>query len=258
LHVCAEHKKARKLLTTLQNIGKEDGENKRTRSLGIIFCATIEKVKYLAKLLSKERNMPPCAELHSHLGQSERERAVQNFQCGKVPLLIATDIAARGIHVNRVKFVINYDFPGNLEQYVHRCGRAGRGARNNSMMMEARVYSFFTRNMAPLAADMVALLEAGQQVVDPNLRELVVQSEKQQQKRAAKRNERKPGRYSANEKRPKVAKRDDGGATSDDDDDDDDEHAFQHLSAKRIVLKRAPNISDASSSDEESSSSEDQ
>lgn len=57
-----------------------------------------------------------AAEFHSQMNQSVREKTLMNFKSGKMPTLLATDIAARGIHVNNIEYVINYDFPGSLEQ----------------------------------------------------------------------------------------------------------------------------------------------
>jgi ATP-dependent RNA helicase DDX5/DBP2 len=118
VHVCSEHKKARKLLITLQKATK--GDHGRQKPLCIVFFATIKTLQYCAKLLRKEGLV--CQELHSHLPQQVRELSIHNFQAGKTQLLLATDVAARGIHVNHVRAVVQYDFPGNIEQYIHRCG----------------------------------------------------------------------------------------------------------------------------------------
>lgn len=82
---------------------------------------------------------------------------------GKLNVLIATDVAARGIHINRLKYVINYDFPLNLEQYCHRVGRTGR---QDSI---GYAYSFLTRNLAMLSKDLIKLLQICKQVIEPNL-----------------------------------------------------------------------------------------
>ena len=119
LHVCSDHKKPRKLITTLQKLNK-DIANSRHRPLCIVFFGTIKTLQYWKKLLSKEGIS--CEELHSHMPQHVRERNIQTFSSGKAPLLLATDICARGVHVNHVRAVIQYDFPGNMEQYIHRCG----------------------------------------------------------------------------------------------------------------------------------------
>src|SRR5450432_4871446 len=64
--------------------------------------------------------------LHSNRSQSQRLRALKDFKSGEVRVLVATDIAARGIDVDGISHVINYDFPMHPEDYVHRIGRTGR------------------------------------------------------------------------------------------------------------------------------------
>lgn len=72
---------------------------------------------------------------------------------GKSNILVSTDVAARGLHINRLQYVVNYDFPLNLEQYCHRVGRTGRQGK------EGQAYSLLTRNLGMLAADLIKLLE---------------------------------------------------------------------------------------------------
>ena len=75
-------------------------------------------------------------------------------------------MAARGIHIKRLQYVVNYDFPTNLEQYCHRVGRTGRQGEIGQS------YSLVTRNMAPLANDLILLLKSTNQEVEPNLEDL--------------------------------------------------------------------------------------
>ncbi len=82
------------------------------------------------------------------------QEAMRDFRSGKAQAMVATDVAARGLHIRGLPYVINYDFPGTLEQYIHRAGRAGRLANNG------HCFSFFTRNLAPLAAPLLNLLQA--------------------------------------------------------------------------------------------------
>lgn len=82
-----------------------------------------------------------------------------------MPTLIATDVAARGIHIKRLQYVVNYDFPGNLEQYCHRIGRTGRDVKGSA-------FSLLTRNMNKIAPSLITLLEASGQNIHPHLREL--------------------------------------------------------------------------------------
>lgn len=79
-----------------------------------------------------------CAEIHSNRSLSQRREALEGFKSGKYRILIATDIAARGIDVNNIEVVINYDLPENKEDYVHRIGRTGRAGK------KGRAISFAT------------------------------------------------------------------------------------------------------------------
>lgn len=63
--------------------------------------------------------------LHGQRSQEEREAALRGFRAGKAQVLVATDVAARGLHVRALPYIVNYDFPGNLETYIHRVGRTG-------------------------------------------------------------------------------------------------------------------------------------
>merc|ERR1719331_1426096 len=67
-----------------------------------------------------------CGVIHGDKDQRERERVLSDFKSGVRPVMIATDVAARGIDVKEVKAVVNYDFPSNIEYYIHRIGRTGR------------------------------------------------------------------------------------------------------------------------------------
>mmetsp|Transcript_25588 Transcript_25588/g.61531 ORF Transcript_25588/g.61531 Transcript_25588/m.61531 type:complete len:133 (+) Transcript_25588:1441-1839(+) len=112
--------------------------------------------------------------------QMKREQQLNEFKCGKMPILLTTDIAARGIHCNNVEYVINYDFPESIEQYVHRSGRCGRNkgssgsaaGKGNSNSNDT-VYSYFNQELAPLAGDLIDLLRSCNSWVDPNLISLI-------------------------------------------------------------------------------------
>ena len=70
-----------------------------------------------------------AAAVHGDIGQAARTHAVKGFKDGSVPLLIATDVAARGLDIADVELVINYSFPLTVEDYVHRIGRTGRAGK---------------------------------------------------------------------------------------------------------------------------------
>lgn len=104
------------------------------------------------------RGWASCA-IHGDLSQEARTRAFNSFKDGKVPLLVATDVAARGLDIPSVEYVINYSFPLTIEDYVHRIGRTGRGGATGIS------HTFFTQLDKGHAGELVNVLrEAGQTV----------------------------------------------------------------------------------------------
>ena len=95
--------------------------------LTLIFCNTKKKVDELADLLKQQGFQ--AEGLHGDLSQAQRDVAMNRFRNGGASILIATDMAARGIDVDDVEAVINYDIPQDIEYYVHRIGRTGRAGR---------------------------------------------------------------------------------------------------------------------------------
>jgi superfamily II DNA/RNA helicase len=91
----------------------------------IIFGAMKHSVEKLAKEL--QRNGVKAESIHGNKSHGQRQRSLNAFKSGNARVLVATDVAARGIHVDNVSHVINYDLPGTFEDYVHRIGRTGRG-----------------------------------------------------------------------------------------------------------------------------------
>jgi ATP-dependent RNA helicase DeaD len=93
----------------------------------IVFCRTRATTQELSDAL-RVRGYEADA-LHGDMGQPERDRVMRRFRDGQVDLLIATDVAARGLDIETVTHVINYDLPFDVEQYIHRIGRTGRAGR---------------------------------------------------------------------------------------------------------------------------------
>lgn len=91
----------------------------------IIFGSMKHSVEKLAQQLSADGIMSES--IHGNKTHGQRQRALARFKSGQVRILVATDVAARGIHVDNVSHVINYDLPNTFEDYVHRIGRTGRG-----------------------------------------------------------------------------------------------------------------------------------
>ena len=94
----------------------------------ILFASSKLKVKELARTLRSSRYT--VGEMHSDLDQSFREDVILKFKAGKINLLVATDIVARGIDVDDIELVVNYDVPHEAEDYVHRIGRTARADRD--------------------------------------------------------------------------------------------------------------------------------
>ncbi len=100
---------------------------------GIIFCNRKTDVDIVAKSLNKYGY--DAAPIHGDLEQSQRTRTLDGFRNGELKLLIASDVAARGLDVPSVSHVINFDVPGHAEDYVHRIGRTGRAGRDGKAIM---------------------------------------------------------------------------------------------------------------------------
>jgi ATP-dependent RNA helicase len=98
-----------------------------TITQAVIFCNTRRKVDWLADKM-REANFT-VSSMHGEMPQKERDSIMQDFRQGNSRVLISTDVWARGIDVQQVSLVINYDLPSNRENYIHRIGRSGRFGR---------------------------------------------------------------------------------------------------------------------------------
>ena len=156
--VCDDHQKESKLARLLEEIGCQAG-NKI-----LIFVETKRKCDELTRLMRRDGFPAMC--IHGDKEQKERDWVLGEFKHGATTILVATDVAARGLDVDDIKFVINYDYPNNSEDYIHRIGRTGRRDRTGT------AYTLFTPNNAPKANDLIGVLKEAKQVVNPKLQEL--------------------------------------------------------------------------------------
>ncbi|XP_015521955.1 uncharacterized protein [Neodiprion pinetum] len=156
--VCEEYEKEGKLMKLLEEISNEP-ENKT-----IIFVETKRKVDDITRAIN--RFGWQAIGIHGDKSQQERDYVLNQFRGSRSAILVATDVAARGLDVEDVKFVINLDYPSNSEDYVHRIGRTGRSQRTGT------AYAFFTPGNAHKANDLIQVLEEAKQVVNPKLYEL--------------------------------------------------------------------------------------
>ena len=119
--------------------------------LCMIFCNTKAMVEEVTQYLV--RNGIAAEALHGDLNQSQRTRVMDAFKSARIPLLVATDVAARGIDVNDIDYVINYDVPGHDEYYVHRIGRTGRAGKEGTAITicSGRRQFYMIRDLARVA-----------------------------------------------------------------------------------------------------------
>ena len=124
----------------------------------IIFVKSKRSADELAARINTKLN---CAEaLHGDRNQHEREATLKAFRNGNTRILVATDLAARGIDVDDVTIVINFDFPGNIEEYVHRVGRTGRAGKSGTAV------SFFTKENCSSAEELIKILKNSKKVAE--------------------------------------------------------------------------------------------
>ena len=107
-------------LAGLEEVLRTDLEGEKT----LIFCRTQVGVDRLARRLQRARiRVEP---IHGGMRQNQREAVMRSFRSGELKVLVATNVASRGLDIPEISHVINYDMPGNLEEYIHRIGRTGR------------------------------------------------------------------------------------------------------------------------------------
>jgi superfamily II DNA/RNA helicase len=123
--VATERKRSRTRRRT--RAGQPAASQAEGRGLTMIFCQTKRACDRVAADLV-QRGFDAAA-VHGDLGQSQRERALRAFRSGKIGVLVATDVAARGLDVDDVTHVVNYECPDSADTYVHRIGRTGRAGK---------------------------------------------------------------------------------------------------------------------------------
>ncbi|TMS04246.1 putative ATP-dependent RNA helicase DDX43 [Larimichthys crocea] len=116
--------------------------------------------------------------LHGDHEQSDREQALEDFKRSRVRILVATDLASRGLDVHDITHVFNYDFPRNIEEYVHRVGRTGRAGRSGAAV------TLVTRDNWRMAPELISILERAGQEVPQDLVLMAERYEKHKQDKA--------------------------------------------------------------------------
>jgi ATP-dependent RNA helicase DDX5/DBP2 len=158
VHVCDDMRRKDQLVNEVVQ-----GEERGARIL--IFTSTKRMCDQLERSIGYQMGVR-CAAMHGDKDQRQRDSTLRDFKSGQTPILIATDVAARGLDVKDVKVVINYDFPGNVEDYVHRIGRTGRaGAKGKAV-------TFIGRKDGKKAQELIKIMEESDNEVSQELRGL--------------------------------------------------------------------------------------
>lgn len=160
IRLCEEHEKYDSLLEIMKSISKLEPSEQKT----LIFAQTKRLADELAKNLTRRGfNAEP---IHGDRSQMQREKILDAFRRNLINVLVATDVASRGLDVSDIKHVINYDYPNTTEDYVHRIGRTGRSKSNGT------AYTLFTEENGAHAGDLVEVLKEAKQEIEPGLIEL--------------------------------------------------------------------------------------
>jgi len=169
VEVVDDTQKPEKLTTLLRKYHK--GKNNKV----LVFVLYKKEAVRVEQTLSRQ-GYNVCS-LHGDKPQTQRQQAMDEFKSGKVPLLVATDVAARGLHVTDVEYVINYSFPLTIEDYVHRIGRTGRAGKTGVS------HTLFTTFDKHHAVDLVNILrEAKQEIPEPLTKLMSAGSKKKEHK----------------------------------------------------------------------------
>lgn len=143
-------------LMDLIHAQKADGTHGK-QSLTLVFVETKRGADALEYWLSS--NGFPATSIHGDKSQQEREQSLRNFKSGAAPILVATDVAARGLDIPHVAHVINFDLPNDIDDYVHRIGRTGRAGKSGLAT------AFFNESNLSLARPLSELMQEANQEV---------------------------------------------------------------------------------------------
>ncbi|KAK0532422.1 RNA-dependent ATPase [Tilletia horrida] len=150
--------KERRLNDILRRIGASGGGRKGGNNDKILIFALYKKEAQRVEQ-NLRRNGYAVSGIHGDLSQHDRMASLEAFKTAKTPLLVATDVAARGLDIPNVEYVINYTFPLTIEDYVHRIGRTGRGGKTGKSI------TFFTEEDKAHAGELMRVLKDADQPV---------------------------------------------------------------------------------------------
>ncbi|KAJ5176048.1 ATP-dependent RNA helicase dbp2 [Penicillium canariense] len=170
VEIMSDFEKRDRMIKHMEKI-MEDRSNKI-----LIFTGTKRIADEITRFLRQDGW--PALSIHGDKQQQERDWVLNEFKQGKSPIMVATDVASRGIDVRDITHVLNYDYPNNSEDYVHRIGRTGRaGAKGTAITFFTTESELFiapeTVPDSKQARDLVTILTEAKQQIDPRLAEMV-------------------------------------------------------------------------------------
>jgi ATP-dependent RNA helicase DDX5/DBP2 len=154
IDVCDPYERRKKLSQIMEKV-------REARSKVLVFADTKRMCDELTRNMREDGW--PALSIHGDKSQAERDWVLEEFRSGRSPIMVASDVASRGLDIKDVGFVVNYDFPKGIDDYVHRVGRTGRAGSSGT------AYSFFTRDQSRLAGPLIRLLREAKQNVPPEL-----------------------------------------------------------------------------------------
>ncbi|KAM9953806.1 hypothetical protein ACTFIR_008900 [Dictyostelium discoideum] len=158
VEVCQDFEKKERMLSFLGSVGRDEKV--------IVFAETRKGVDDLQRVL--QFSGFKSIGIHGNKSQPERDFVLSQFKNGMVPIMIATDVASRGLDIKDIKYVVNYDFPNTIEVYIHRIGRTARAGASGVS------YSLLTTDNARLANELIKVLTEAKQKIPIELSNLSV------------------------------------------------------------------------------------
>ena len=156
IEVCSGFEKEKRLMEILNNPPEGCDPLK-----ALVFCSTKRMCDQLGRSVGNLAGI-----IHGDKEQRERDWILNQFRQGRTPVLVATDVAARGLDVKDCNLVINYDFPNQIEDYVHRIGRTGRAGK------KGWAFSFIDGGEGNMARKLIPILRDANQIVSPEIEEM--------------------------------------------------------------------------------------
>lgn len=157
IEMLTDYDKFTRLTDLLRNLPKNDK--------AIIFVETKKGCDQLTRSL-KDQNLN-VGSIHGDKTQHDRDNTLRSFKNNYLNILIATDVASRGLDIKDIKLVVNFDMPSNIEDYIHRIGRTGRAGATGLAV------SYFTEKHNRMANELYEILKEAEQIIPPKLEALV-------------------------------------------------------------------------------------